>query len=73
AATRVSRSRLSVLFSLWRGDLLTSFSVFHDPTVLYLILICSGVLFRRSQCLPPHSVILIAKMKIHALDMDNGE
>ncbi|EIH24240.1 hypothetical protein EC12264_A0045 [Escherichia coli 1.2264] len=53
--------------------MLTSFSVFHDPTVLYLILICSGVLFRRSQCLPPHSVILIAKMKIHALDMDNGE
>jgi hypothetical protein len=46
---------------------------FHDPTVLYLILICSGVLFRRSQCLPPCSVIFIAKMKIHVLDMGNAE
>ncbi|MCV6023256.1 hypothetical protein OFO93_42815, partial [Escherichia coli] len=46
---------------------------FHDPTVLYLILICSGVLFRRSQCLPPCSVSFIAKMKIHVLDMGNAE
>ncbi|WP_214294854.1 hypothetical protein, partial [Escherichia coli] len=60
--------------SVYGGEICSHRSpFFHDPTVLYLILICSGVLFRRSQCLPPCSVIFIAKMKIHVLDMGNAE